>query len=84
MTHHDIIMDNDVARHIYCDMTMNNGIAMCTYHAMTMYNDITYKPLLCITTPNYNTNPRDISFRSLHKHCSWFYLIPFIIFRLIL
>ncbi len=35
------------------------------------------------TNPNPLTNKPDISFRSLHEHCSWLYLIPFIVFRLI-
>ncbi len=29
------------------------------------------------------TNKPDISFRSLHEHCSWLHLIPFIAFRLV-
>ncbi len=35
-----------------------------------------------ILPPTNNYKP-DISFRSLHEHCCWLYLIPFIVFRLI-
>ncbi len=32
--------------------------------------------------PSPNNKP-NISFKSLYEHCSWLYLIPFIVFRLI-
>ncbi len=28
-THYDITMGNNVARHIYCDVTMSNDVAIC-------------------------------------------------------
>ncbi len=95
--HCEITMGNDVARDIHCDITMNNDMGMCTYHGVTMHNmprtcecrdlkeisgelvgwkEPTNPKGECDPSPNQQA-------RSLHKHCPWLYLIPFILFRLI-
>ncbi len=35
-----LIMGNDVAMNIHCDVTMSNDIAMCTYHGITMHDEV--------------------------------------------
>ncbi len=47
---YEIIIGNNVARDIHCDVTMSNSIAICTYHGITMHNDVTMNLfiLLCI------------------------------------
>ncbi len=38
--HCEITMGNDIAQDIYCDVTMCNDVAMCTYHGISMHNDV--------------------------------------------
>ncbi len=45
---YEIIMGNDVAKDIYCDVTMSIDIAICTYHGITKNNDIATNPFHCV------------------------------------
>ncbi len=55
MTYYDIIIGNDVARDVYCEIIMGHGIVMGTYHDVTMHTDVVNDLyLLCITTPHYD------------------------------
>ncbi len=40
MMHYDIIIGNDVARDVHCEIIMGHGIVMGTYHDVTIHADV--------------------------------------------